>query len=110
MVKRNSNSNLHNKLRLLWTNGKICGICGRKIKRFDEMTIDHIIPLSRGGNNKIDNCQLAHSACNAMKGNLIIKEDRELNRPLFEKWLTMGKCFVGFGVYLILVGGLAATI
>jgi 5-methylcytosine-specific restriction endonuclease McrA len=32
-----------------------------------DATIDHIIPLSRGGQDTIDNMQLAHDGCNQLK-------------------------------------------
>jgi len=31
------------------------------------MSIDHIIPLSRGGTHEPDNVQLAHFICNSIK-------------------------------------------
>jgi len=34
-------------------------------------TIDHIIPLSKGGLHMMSNCQLAHRRCNSYKGNEI---------------------------------------
>lgn len=34
-------------------------------------TIDHVIPLSKGGTHTYDNVQLAHSICNSRKGNRI---------------------------------------
>lgn len=44
---------------------RICGICEQFIEsKFD---VDHIIPLSRGGTNQLDNLQLAHPICNATK-------------------------------------------
>lgn len=32
-------------------------------------TVDHALPLSLGGNDTIDNVQLAHRTCNLIKGN-----------------------------------------
>jgi 5-methylcytosine-specific restriction endonuclease McrA len=32
-------------------------------------TIDHILPKSKGGNNKLDNLRLTHSECNGIKDN-----------------------------------------
>ena len=51
----------------------VCGICGLPVpydKSPDNLwaaTIDHIIPLSRGGKHEMSNCQLAHRLCNSMK-------------------------------------------
>ena len=33
------------------------------------MTIDHIVPLSKGGRHEYANVQPAHSLCNHVKGN-----------------------------------------
>lgn len=46
-------------------NGR-CGICGRLVDKV--YTIDHIIPVSRGGSNDIENLQVAHDLCNQWKG------------------------------------------
>jgi 5-methylcytosine-specific restriction endonuclease McrA len=32
-------------------------------------SVDHIVPLSLGGPHTLDNAQLAHLRCNAIKGN-----------------------------------------
>lgn len=45
-----------------------CGICGGDMK-YQEMTIDHIIPLSKDGKHSYANCQPAHAVCNRRKGN-----------------------------------------
>lgn len=47
---------------------EICMICLEKCRR-SEATIDHKIPLSRGGTHTWDNVQLAHNTCNKSKGN-----------------------------------------
>ena len=38
------------------------------------MTIDHVVPLSKGGEHSWSNCVIACSRCNARKGNLMPKE------------------------------------
>ncbi|MBA7588687.1 hypothetical protein ES708_30753 [subsurface metagenome] len=54
-----------------------CGICGEIInpdlKREDKfsLTIDHILPISKGGSHTLDNLQMAHLICNSYKGNNI---------------------------------------
>lgn len=54
--------------------GFFCGICGRIAfpqieNRYHplRMQIDHIIPLSAGGENSYANCQPAHQSCNMQK-------------------------------------------
>lgn len=50
---------------------RICGICKKPIPTMAEATVDHKIPLSRGGSNRMDNLQLAHEECNQQKGNRV---------------------------------------
>lgn len=45
-----------------------CGICHTTLAR-NERTIDHILPLSRGGVDAEHNVQLAHRRCNSAKNN-----------------------------------------
>lgn len=50
-----------------------CGICGEPIfKRFKHphsfsASIDHKVPIARGGTNALSNLQLAHLGCNSRK-------------------------------------------
>lgn len=46
-----------------------CAFCGTK----ENITIDHIIPLSKGGTNDVDNIQPLCRSCNSRKGNKILK-------------------------------------
>lgn len=46
--------------------GGTCGICGETVGP-REQSIDHIIPLSRGGLHEYANVQLAHLSCNKRK-------------------------------------------
>lgn len=60
--------------------GWICHLCGEEISRFagrdDHMrvTLDHVIPLSRGGTHTRDNVKPAHWLCNMQKGNSLTDE------------------------------------
>lgn len=54
--------------RNLWRRDKrICQYCGQE-PPYDEITIDHVIPKSRGGQTTFNNCVLACSKCNLKKG------------------------------------------
>lgn len=58
----------------VYENGNgVCAICGKPIERND-FTIDHIIPLSRGGSNDLENLQIACHDCNELKGNRMDNE------------------------------------
>ena len=46
----------------------MCGICGLPVRRDEGWHIDHVIPLSKGGEHSYRNVQLAHAACNVAKG------------------------------------------
>lgn len=52
----------------------ICGICFKpinpklRVPNWYAATIDHIIPLSRGGTHTQDNVSAAHLICNLRKG------------------------------------------
>jgi len=53
----------------LWEKaGGRCYHCGGKINPFDNLHIDHLIPLSNGGADHMDNYVLSCAACNLKKG------------------------------------------
>ena len=52
-----------------------CGYCGMKIG-LPEVTIDHMVPLSRGGADCIDNMICSCKMCNELKRNRTIEEFR----------------------------------
>lgn len=54
---------------ILKRDGPNCWLCGTPVPEGD-MTIDHAIPVSKGGSNCVDNLRLAHKRCNIQRGNL----------------------------------------
>lgn len=52
-----------------------CELCGQMITNERELSLDHIVPRSRGGSDYLHNMQPAHRKCNELKGNAISQED-----------------------------------
>lgn len=50
---------------------ELCQYCG---KHFRELTLDHVIPRSRGGQSTWENLVASCKACNGRKGNHMLKE------------------------------------
>jgi hypothetical protein len=50
---------------------EICQYCG---KHFRELTLDHVIPRSRGGQSTWENLVASCRACNGRKGNRLLKD------------------------------------
>lgn len=68
-----------------------CAICGKFVP-YDEFTIDHIVPLAKGGDNGTDNLQCAHVWCNFIKRDVLMEE---LTRKLVEIVLYQTKVAAG---------------
>jgi 5-methylcytosine-specific restriction endonuclease McrA len=51
----------------LYETSNECKLCGNEIHTFDDSTVDHITPYSKGGKTIPGNAQLAHRGCNARK-------------------------------------------
>lgn len=63
----------------IYATQSVCGICGKPVDFSYKYphplspTIDHIIPVSKGGHpSDIDNLQLAHRCCNRQKSDKLI--------------------------------------
>lgn len=64
--------------RLLDAYGPLCYICEREFPP-DELTIEHLVPVSRGGSEgSWDNQMLACRPCNAQKMNYTLEEYRRV--------------------------------
>jgi len=66
----------------------ICALCNKKME--GKYTLDHIVPLSKGGHHEIYNIQLAHHNCNAMKQANVLEKD--IQKTICE-YLTYRKHF-----------------
>ena len=64
-----------------------CQWCGRR-PGVDELTIDHVLPRSRGGTSTWENCVTACRACNSRKANRLAHElDLALEKaPVAPRW------------------------
>ena len=72
---RRPRSYIHSLLLILIQRSEgLCGICGGRLHSDDFVEIDHIVPVSRGGDYDIDNLQIAHRGCNSSKSNLTQQE------------------------------------
>lgn len=65
----------HFKRQIKWTKGNVfmrdnyeCQYCGEKLAK-GQCTLDHIIPVSKGGKNRWENSVCACKKCNSEKGN-----------------------------------------
>lgn len=56
-----------NRLEVYERDGWICGICGGPVEK-DDASLDHVVPMSRGGAHLYSNVQCAHLLCNIRKG------------------------------------------
>lgn len=51
-----------------------CFLCGKKIIHVSDLTVDHILPKSKGGSSTSDNFAPAHERCNRQKGSRVIAD------------------------------------
>ena len=51
----------------LWNKSHMCQLCKNEIHLFEDTTVDHAFPYSKGGKTVPENGQLAHRCCNARK-------------------------------------------
>ena len=66
-----------------------CQYCGRKLPT-EELNLDHVIPLSRGGKNTWDNVVCSCIECNMRKGNRTLAEAgmKLIRKPKKPDWKT----------------------
>lgn len=57
------------RLALLLRDGLACGYCGVTVESGAQLTLDHIIPRTKGGSNKPENLITCCHICNSRRGN-----------------------------------------
>lgn len=55
------------------------------------MTVDHIIPLSKGGTDSLDNLQCTCKLCNRLKNNMLPSEFTVFIRGMLENSMKIEK-------------------
>jgi hypothetical protein len=63
----------HKRAAVIKRDDATCYLCHRRLE-LDEITIDHVTPPSRGGNDAIENLKVACSTCNSIKGSRLVSE------------------------------------
>ena len=79
-----------------------CAYCGVSSK---SLTVDHVIPLSRGGKSNFENCVAACKGCNAKKGDKLPSEihmyiHKKLYQPTIAEFLRLKLKKLGLDVVL----------
>jgi len=95
---KNRKSRLQRNRKIAWTlilelYGDVCYLCNQKIDLLAPRQVgklgwelsfhpDHVIPLSKGGLDIIDNMRPTHAICNQKKSNKVITiiEEKEINK------------------------------
>lgn len=76
-----------------------CALCGGRVELSEgsrQATVDHIIPVSRGGTDDITNLQLAHRDCNQARGCDHVVADLDLMPPMV-RWLLENGAYLAGG-------------
>ena len=58
---------------LLRKQSNVCGICGSIFTSISPPTLDHVVPRSLNGIDRLENLQAVHNICNMRKGNKILE-------------------------------------
>ncbi|MCI8378638.1 MAG: HNH endonuclease [Lachnospiraceae bacterium] len=75
---------------------KRCAYCGQH-RNIKYMTVDHIIPLSKGGTDDINNLQCTCKLCNRLKDNMMPHEFTAFIRRMLKNSIKIEKRARGGG-------------
>jgi 5-methylcytosine-specific restriction endonuclease McrA len=78
--RNKSNTRRWQRNQLVEKQSGLCAICGLKFDSMKDITFDHIIPISKGGDDLFENFQLAHYHCNQLKNDMTPEEFREFQQ------------------------------
>ncbi len=93
IMEKMSKSKHQKKLWIWHRDNWTCHYCGKTVKESvlnvpDKATVDHIIPVSKGGGNRVDNLVTACVQCNSRKGNGEFRPYIKAGRLYGEKYLV----------------------
>ena len=76
-----------NRKNVVWRDKNICQYCGNRFC-FADLTMDHVIPKSRGGDKSWTNIVACCKRCNNNKGNRTPEEAKMplIKKPFIPKW------------------------
>ena len=80
--------NPHIKRAIYERQNRLCAYCG-DYRAFRTMTVDHIIPISKGGADEPENMQCVCKKCNGMKSDML---PTEFSRYIHGIFLNNLKC------------------
>jgi 5-methylcytosine-specific restriction endonuclease McrA len=84
-----------NRINIFRRDGGICQYCSGQFPR-DELTIDHVVPRSKGGKSTWDNVVCCCAKCNRKKGGRTPRESKMklLNKPKKPAWNPFSNLYV----------------
>src|SRR5574341_1258757 len=59
-----------------------CNICGDELKIGKDVSIDHVIPISKGGEHSLKNIAFTHWECNLMKHDMTMERLIEISKKI----------------------------
>ena len=76
-----------NRKNVVWRDKNVCQYCGGRFS-FTDLTMDHVIPKSRGGDKSWTNIVACCKRCNNKKGNRTPEEAKMplIKKPAIPKW------------------------
>lgn len=84
MIMRRRKLTKAQRMRVYEMYGGRCAYCGKKI-RYEDMQVDHMVPLNNGGSDTEDNYVPACRMCNHYKSTLTVEKLREQLTRLQER-------------------------
>ena len=76
-----------NRKNVVWRDKNVCQYCGNRFC-FSDLTMDHVIPKSRGGDKSWTNIVTSCKRCNNSKGDRTPEEAKMplIKKPFIPKW------------------------
>ena len=86
-IRKDFTSYSCNRKNVIWRDKYVCQYCGNKFQ-YHELTMDHVIPKSRGGEKSWTNIVACCKRCNSKKGNKTPKEAKMplIRKPTIPRW------------------------